>query len=72
MTTEDLATEDPSTTIERLSLANARQQATINALVEAADRRLGSPVGDSAFGRWEQNVVLHREVENRTRRIGAA
>jgi two-component system NtrC family sensor kinase len=72
MTMEDIAQEDPATTIERLSLANARQQAMIDALVDAADRRLGSPVGNSAFGRWEQNVVLHREVENRTRRIGAA
>jgi two-component system, NtrC family, sensor kinase len=72
MTTEDLTEEDPRTTIERLCLANARQQAMISALVDAADRRLGTPVGNSAFGRWEQNVVLHREVENRTRRIGAA
>ena len=64
--------EDPGATIARLTLANSRQEAMIGALVDAADRRLNRPSDDSAFGRWEQNVVLHREVETRTRRIGAA
>jgi two-component system NtrC family sensor kinase len=64
--------EDPLLTIERLRLVNARQEAMITALVEASERRLSRPSDDSAFGRWEQNVVLHQEVENRTRRIGAA
>jgi PAS domain S-box-containing protein len=64
--------EDPQAVIERLTLANSRQQAMIDALVDAAERRLSRPSDDSAFGRWEQNLVLHREVENRIRRIGAA
>ena len=64
--------ENPVATIQRLTLTNARQKAMIDALVEAAERRLSRPSDDSAYGRWETNLVLQGEVENRTRWIGAA
>jgi two-component system NtrC family sensor kinase len=65
-------TEDLLTTIERLTLANTRQEAMIGALVEAAERKFSRPTHGSAFSRWERNVVLHREIENRTWQIGAS
>jgi PAS domain S-box-containing protein len=70
--TAQIPEADPAETIARLTLLNSQQQAMIAALVDAAERRLGRPSDDSAFGQWEQNITLHREVESRTRRIGAA
>ncbi len=58
--------------IERLTLANSRQEAMIGALVDAAERRFSGPSNDSEFSRWERNVLLHREVEHRTWKIGAS
>jgi two-component system, NtrC family, sensor kinase len=48
-----------------------RQQAIIDALVEAAERRLDRPSDESTFGHLERNLVLLQEVENRTQRVRA-
>jgi two-component system NtrC family sensor kinase len=66
-----MSAEDRDAVIQRLTTTNARQQAMITALVEAAERRLERPSQDSTSGRWENNLILHREVEARTRRIQA-
>jgi len=58
--------------IERLTAINRQQGAMIAALVDAAERRLQRPSDNSAFGRWESNLLLHQEVETRTRRTRAA
>jgi two-component system NtrC family sensor kinase len=63
---------DALATIERLTLANARQEAMIGALVDAAERPVNRPLHSSAVTRWERNDLLNKEVESRTWQIGAS
>ena len=55
--------------VERLTATVARQQATIAAMVDAAERRFEPTGVSSGFDLWESNLTLHREVELRTRRM---
>jgi two-component system, NtrC family, sensor kinase len=63
---------DQERMIGQLTASVERQQTMITALVDAAERRLVRPSDESAYGRWEQNLVLHQEVNNRTQRIRSA
>jgi PAS domain S-box-containing protein len=63
---------EQAATIDRLTAVITRQRAMITAMAEATERRFQPAADDSAFGRWENNLLLQQEVETRTRRTRAA